>query len=189
MTPVPVLDVRDQHRAEVDRAVDDFGVSRGWDAAKRAKAKRISHRTIFAECDWWLLANRSVPESMNMANDSAVIKANGQPVGYGKDLDSVGLYQQRRMWWGDTAGSMSPYTSTIRYWAHTLANTPDWYVRAQTDDGEADVAQRTQGSQFDGKTIDPRTGKPYPYAQNYKDRQTQTDAMDLTMKYYTEGGK
>lgn len=173
----------------MDRAVDDFGISRGWDLVKRHKAKRISHRTIFTECDWWLLANRSVPDSMNMANDSQVRKANGELVGYGKDLNSVGLYQQRAQWWGDTAGSMDPYTSTIRFWEHTLMNTPDWFTRAATDDGEAEVCQRTQGSQFDGRTINPATGQPYPYAQNYKDRQSQTDAMDLTMRYYTEGGR
>jgi hypothetical protein len=139
----------------------------------RARAKRISYRTIFAETDWRNLANASVPESLNYPND-----------GQGKDKDSVGLYQQRARWWGTTMGSMDPYIATTRFLDRMLQNAPSWFT---TD--EAEVAQMVQGSQYDGVTIDPVTRKPYPFAQNYRDRDAQTAAMERDLSYYGNGGK
>jgi hypothetical protein len=137
------------------------------------KAKRILYRTIFAESDWRNLANASVPESLQYPND-----------GLGKDLDSVGLLQQRARWWSTTQGSMDPYIAATRFLEQMLVKVPAWMSLEDWD-----VAQRVQQSQFDGVTINPQTGKPYPYAQNYKDREVQTLAMEKTLRYYTDGGK
>lgn len=78
---------------------------------------------------------------------------------------------------------MDPYTATVRFLQHMVANTPDWFDR-----NEPDVCQRTQGSQFDGKTVDPHTGFPYPYAVNYAARDSQTDALEADPRYFTNGG-
>lgn len=166
----PVVNVRDDHRTQVDRAVDQIT---SWDIAHRRKAKRICYRTVFAECDWWNLANASVPESLLYPHDD----------GLGKDKDSVGLYQQRALWWGDTKGSMDPFTATQRFLAVMVRNTPGWFVG-----DESTTCQNTQGSQFDGITIDPKTGKPYPFAQNYREEQNRVDAMELDLSYFGNGG-
>ena len=51
---------------------------------------------------------------------------------------------------------MDPYTATMRFIDHTGgSNTPDWFARAKDAVGESDVCQRTQGSQYDGKKIEP----------------------------------
>lgn len=132
---------------------------------------------VFTESDWRNYANRNVPGSIDVSPND------GYPV-HGGDLDSVGLYQQRSRWWGSTEGSMNPYTATQRFLATMVGNTPGWFVA-----DESTVCQNTQGSQYDGVKINPATGKPYPFAQNYKDRQVQTDAMDLNPLYFTEGGE
>lgn len=131
---------------------------------RAAKAKRICYRTIWTECDWRNYANRSVAGSIDyLPND-------GYPV-HGGDLDSVGLFQQRSRWWGDTAGSMDPFTATSRFLAE-LVKVPDWWTL-----DESDACQRVQRSQFDGVTR--------PYAQNYRDRTAQTDAVAADPLYFT----
>lgn len=167
-------DKRDGYRASVDRAVEDFGVTRKWSTTQIRKAKRVTYRTIWAESDWRNLANRSVPESINIVPND----------GYGRDLDSTGLYQQRARWWGSVAGSMDPYTATTRFLERMLTNSPDWLTV-----NESTTAQRVQQSQFDGIKINPATGKPYPFAQNYQDRQAQTDALDADLLFFQHGGK
>lgn len=161
----------------MDAAVEDYGALKDWSPAQVRKAKRICYRTVFTESDWWNYANPSVEGSIE------ILPNDGYPP-KGGDLDSVGLYQQRARWWGTTEGSMNPYVATGRFLATMVGNTPGWFV---TD--ESTVCQNTQGSQFNGVKINPATGKPYPFAQNYKDRQVQTDAMDLDLLYYTNGGK
>lgn len=154
--------------------MDDKAKTRYWSGEYRTRMKRICYRTIWAECDWRLLANKSEPESINIVPND----------GYGSDMNSTGLYQQRKQWWGDVAGSMDPYISTMRFIDHTETNTPDWFARAKDAVGESDVCQRTQGSQFDGKTINPKTGKPYPYASNYLARSAQVDALEKDLHYF-----
>lgn len=169
-----VADKRDGYRAEVDRAVVQFGLDRKWTDAQIFKAKRICYRVVWTESDWRNLANQSVPESINvLPND-----------GYGRDLDSTGLYQQRAsQGWGTVIGSMDPYTATVRFLVEMLKYASDWV----TSD-EAAVCQRVQRSQFDGVKIDPTTGKVYPFAQNYKDRQAQTDALAADTLYFVNRG-
>lgn len=171
---MPVIDRRDRYREQVDKAVDDFGDSRPtpWSSVPRVKAKRILYRTIFTESDWLNLANNSVPESLKYPND-----------GVGKDLNSVGLLQQRSQYWGTTQGSMDPWVAATRFLEQMLVKAPAWMSLEDWD-----VAQRVQQSQYDGVKIDSRTGKPYPYAQNYKDREVQTLAMEKNPRYYTDGG-
>ncbi len=172
---MPVVDRRDRYREQIDKAVDDFGDVRPtvWSSIPRAKAKRILYRTIFAETNWRNLANEMVPESLTYPND-----------GLGNSADSVGLLQQRGTWWGTTQGSMDPYIATTRFLVRMLENAPDW-MKLQ----DWDVAQKVQGSQYDGIRIDPKTGKPYPYAQNYKDREVQTLALEKDHRYFTNGGR
>lgn len=170
----PVQDKRDGYRAQVDRAVTEFGVDRKWTDAQVLKAKRICWRVIWTESDWRNLANLSVPSSIQvLPND-----------GYGKDLDSTGLYQQRAsQGWGTVIGSMDPYTATVRFLSAMVRDASDWFTAE-----EAAVCQRVQRSQFDGVKIDPATGKPYPFAQNYKDRQAQTDALAADLQFFTNKG-
>ena len=169
----PVADRRDGYRAEVDRAVSEFGAARVWSAAQLRKARRICYRTVWAECDWRNYANRKVPISIN------ILPNDGYP-DHGGDALSVGLYQQMEKWgWGDPAGSMDPFTATTRFLQGMLRNAPGWFGMA-----EASVCQETQQSQFDGKRINPATGKPYPYAQNYIDRETQTNLVDENSNYF-----
>jgi hypothetical protein len=145
-----------------------------WSDALLLKAKRICYRVVWTETDWRNLSNISVPES-------ALILPNDGP---GKDLDSTGLYQQRAsQGWGTVLGSMDPFTATARFLTVMIRDVADW---ATAD--ESAVAQRTQRSQFDGVKIDPATGKPYPFAQNYKDRQAQTDALAADVLYFTNKG-
>ena len=170
----PVRDKRDGYRAEVDRAAEQLGLDKKWTDAQMLKAKRICYRVVWTESDWRNLANSSVPESIQVVPND----------GYGKDLDSTGLYQQRAsQGWGTVLGSMDPYTATIRFLTVMLRDVPDWFTL-----DESTVAQRTQRSQFDGIKIDPATGKPYPFAQNYKDRQAQTDALAADLNYFTNKG-
>lgn len=169
-----VADKRDGYRAEVDRAVTAFGLARHWSDMQIAKAKRICYRVIWTESDWRNLANRSVPDSINVVPND----------GYGKDLDSTGLYQQRSsQGWGTVAGSMDPFIATQRFLTAMLRDAPNWLT-----DNESSSAQRTQRSQFDGIKIDPSTGKPYPFAANYQARQAQTDALDADLQYFTNRG-
>lgn len=158
----------------MDRAVTQFGVDKKWTDAQIVKAKRICYRTVWTESDWRNLSNIRVPES-------ALVLPNDGP---GRDLDSTGLYQQREsQGWGTVLGSMDPYTATIRFLTVMLRDVKNWF-----DLDESAVCQYTQRSQFDGVKIDPATGKPYPFAQNYKDRQAQTDALAADVLYFTHRG-
>lgn len=98
---------------------------------------------------------------------------------------SVGLYQQMEKWgWGSPAGSMDPFTATTRFLEVMLRDAADWFAM-----DEPVVCQRVQRSQFDGVTINPSTGKPYILAQNYRDREAQTNALASDLLYFTHGGK
>jgi hypothetical protein len=165
-----VVDRRDGYRADVDHAVNEFATVRKWSGTQVAKAKRICYRTIWTESDWRNLANRSVPESISFVPND----------GYGKDLNSTGLYQQRAQWWGSVAGSMDPFTATTRFLERMVANSPDWLTA-----NEATTCQRVQQSQYDGIKIDPSTGQPYPFGANYQARQAQTDAVAADPLYFT----
>lgn len=165
------MDKRDGYRAEVDRAVTEFGAARKWSSTQLAKAKRICYRVIWTESDWRNLSNVRVPES-------ALVLPNDGP---GRDLDSTGLYQQREsQGWGSVVGSMSPFTATVRFLTAMLRDAPTWLT-----DNESSTAQRVQRSQFDGIKIDPSTGKPYPFAANYQARTAQTDALAADPLYFT----
>jgi hypothetical protein len=170
-----VADKRDGYRGEIDRAVEQFGADRKWSTAQLAKAKRICYRVVFTESDFRNLANLSVPESINvLPND-----------GYGKDLDSTGLYQQREsQGWGTIVGSMDPFTATVRFLTAMLRDAPNWLT-----DNESTSAQRTQRSQFDGVHIDPATGKPYPFGANYQARSAQVDALEADRLFFQHGAK
>jgi hypothetical protein len=162
---------RDRYRQQVDSAVVAFSIQ--WTAEHHRIAKRVCYRTIWTECDWNNYANKSVAGSIDcVPND-------GYPI-HGGDLDSVGLYQQRSRWWGDTPGSMDPFVATHRFLERMLVNAPDWLTL-----DESTICQRVQQSQFDGVTIDKRTGKPYPYAQNYRDRDAQTDALEADLVFFS----
>lgn len=100
--------------------------------------------------------------------------------GFGKDLNSTGLYQQRLPWWGSVVGSMDPYTATVRFMTKVPQNSPYWFTV-----DESTTCQLVQQSQYDGVKIDPKTGKPYPFAANYQARQTQTDALASDLLYFT----
>jgi len=163
-------DRRDVYRSAVDHAVEASGVLYGWGSEAVTRAKRICYRTVWAETDWRNLANPSVPESLLMTPND----------GNGFDMNSTGLYQQRLPWWGSVLGSMNPETATTRFLEHMVSEVADWLGR-----DEPDVCQRVQRSQFDGETINSKTGQPYPYAQNYKDRQAQTDALAADLAYFT----
>jgi hypothetical protein len=170
------VDRRDGYRSAVDLAVNDLGVKAyGWNTVLLQRARRICYRTVWTECDWFLYANVSVVGSIDfLPND-------GYP-SHGGDLNSVGLYQQRSQWWGDTRGSMDPYESTRRFLTRMMVNVPKW---GDPTVPESFVCQWVQQSQFDGKTVDPKTGRPFPFAQNYIDRQTQTDALEADPLYWT----
>lgn len=130
---------------------------------------------MWTECDWRNWANPTVPGSEKfLPND-------GFPDPYSED--SVGLYQQRARWWGSTEGSMSPFTATWRFLTALLVDVPNWY----TDTDEPASCQKVQRSQYDGITIDPKTGKPYPFAGNYADprRTAQTLALEKDPLYFT----
>jgi hypothetical protein len=166
-----VLDKRDGYRARVDQAVHDFGVNGyGWTIQQVLKAKRLCYRTIWAETDFRNLANPSVPESLLVVPND----------GNGFDLNSTGLYQQRLPWWGTVLGSMDPYTATMRFLQHLIKNVPSWLTR-----DEASCCQDVQQSQFNGVTINPKTGVPYVFAQNYRDREDQTNAIALDEHFFT----
>jgi len=157
----------------VDFAVEDFGRVKKWTTTQVSRAKRICYRTIWAESDWLNYANVNVPGSINITPND------GYP-SHGGDASSVGLYQQMEKWgWGDTLGSMSPGVATTRFLQHMSDGVPQW---ATLD--EWDVCQRVQHSRFNG-TPDPVTGKPYPYAQNYKDRSQQVDGIAADKLYFT----
>lgn len=95
-------------------------------------------------------------------------------------MDSTGLYQQRAKWWGSVLGSMDPFTAATRFLEHMLTNAPNWLT-----DNESNTCQRIQQSQFDGATINPATGKPYPFGANYAQRSAQTDALEQDLLYFT----
>jgi hypothetical protein len=167
----------------VDRAVEGLRQQTGWSTAQVRAAKRICYRTIFTETDWNIYSNVGVPESLT-------VEPNDGLPGHGGDKNSIGLYQSRAPWWWKVSDlpsitrAMDPYSSTIDFLTAMVRDTPDWWKR-----DESEVAQRTQRSQYDGVTIDEKTGKPYPYAQNYRDREIQTNAMDADLQYYTHGGR
>lgn len=170
----PVVDKRDGYRARVDQAVTDFGAVRKWSAAQVAKAKRICWRTVWTECDWRLYANVKVPGSID------ILPNDGYP-SHGGDHLSVGLYQQQRDdWWGSLTSRMDAYGSTTEFLKGMLRDAPDWLT-----DNESNTCQRVQKSQFDSVTIDPSTGKPYPFGSNYAARQAQTDALEADPLYFT----
>jgi hypothetical protein len=170
----PAIDKRDGYRARVDAAVHDFGVNGyGWTAQQVLKAKRVCYRTIFAETNFRNLANPSVPESLLVIPND----------GIGTDLNSTGLYQQRAQFWGSVVGSMDPYTATMRFLKAMVHDVPAWFTTT-----ESTVCQLVQRSQFDSITIDLRTGKPFPFAQNYIDREPQTNALALDELYFQHGG-
>jgi hypothetical protein len=169
----PVADKRDGYRGEVDRAVEQFGADRKWSAAQLAKAKRVCYRTIWAESDWKNLANKAVPESINVIPND----------GYGADHQSTGLYQQQPKWWGSVVGSMDPYTATARFLAVMLTNAPDWLTA-----NEASTCQRVQQSEFDGTTIDPKTGLPFVFGANYQARSAQVDALEADPQFFAHHG-
>lgn len=79
---------------------------------------------------------------------------------------------------------MDPFGSTMQFIEAMARDVADWFKL-----DESVVAQRVQRSQYDGVTINPKTGKAYPYAQNYRDREVQTNAMDGDLRYFTNGGK
>lgn len=160
---------------EVDRAVEQFGMERKWSATQIAKAKRIAYRVCWTESDWWLYASPKVPGSIN------ILPNDGYPPSGGDHL-SVGLYQQQMPWY-PVATAMSVSLSTQAFLTEMLRSAPDWLTA-----NESSTCQRTQKSQFDGATIDPGTGKPYPFAQNYIDRQAQTDALEADLQYFTHHG-
>jgi hypothetical protein len=169
--------VRDRYRQDVDRAVAEFGAGSGrrWTADQISKAKRICYRTVWTECDWRNWANPRVPTSIDFKPND------GYPPN-GGSLDSIGIFQQRpASGWGSIEGSMSPFTATTRFLSAMLGDAPNWY----TEQDEAVTCQRVQRSQFDGVKINPATGKPYPYAQNYRDRTAQTLAVEADMLYFT----
>jgi len=170
----PARDKRDGYRGEVDRAFEQFGADRKWSAAQLAKAKRIAYRTIWTESDWRNLANKAVPESIDVVPND----------GYGSDAQSTGLYQQQPKWWGSVVGSMDPFTATIRFLTAMLGDAPDWLVA-----NEATTAQRVQRSEFDGVTIDPATGKPRPFGANYQARSAQVDALEADRLFFQHGAK
>lgn len=162
----PTVDKRDGYRADVDRQVTYFGGVRKWSAAQLGKAKRICYRTIWTESDWRNLANPSVPDSIKVVPND----------GFGKDLDSTGLYQQRAsQGWGSVEGSMDPYVATGRFLTVMLQEAPNWLT-----DNEAATCQRVQRSQYDGVK--------FPFAANYQARQEQTDAIAADLKYFTNHG-
>jgi len=168
------VDKRDGYRAAVDRAVSDFGRPRNWSSTQIIKARRICWRTVWTESDWRNLANRAAPDSIKVVPND----------GYGKDLDSTGLYQQREsQGWGSVAGSMDPYTATQRFLAAMLRDAPTWLL-----DNEATTCQRVQRSQYDAVHIDPQTGKPYPFGGNYQARSAQTDALEADPLYFAHLG-
>lgn len=78
---------------------------------------------------------------------------------------------------------MDPFTATVRFLSRMIVNSPHWFI-----EDESTTCQWVQQSQFDGVKIDPATGKPYPFAQNYKDRQAQTDALAADPNYFTNKG-
>lgn len=171
----PVADKRDDYRGEIDRAVEQFGADRQWSAAQLAKAKRICYRVVFTESDFRNLANKSVPESIKVIPND----------GYGKDLDSTGLYQQREsQGWGTVIGSMDPFTATVRFLTEMLKYAPNWLT-----DNESSSAQRVQRSQFDAVRIDPATGLPYPFGANYQARSAQVDALEADRLFFQHGAK
>lgn len=132
---------------------------------------RICYRVIWTETDWRNLANRSVPDSITVVPND----------GYGKDLDSTGLYQQRAsQGWGSIVGSMSPYVATQRFLTAMLRDVPDWYGV-----DESTVCQLTQRSQYDGRTVDPGTGKPYLFAANYQARTSQVNLLEVDPFYFS----
>lgn len=170
----PVRDKRDGYRAAVDLSVTEFGMDRKWTDAQILKAKRVCYRVIWTESDWRNLYNVRVPES-------ALVLPNDGP---GKDLDSTGLYQQRAsQGWGTVIGSMDPYTATVRFLTVMIRDVSDWATAE-----ESAVCQRVQRSQYNGTSIDPKTGNPYPFAANYLARQNQTDALTVDPLYFTHRG-
>jgi hypothetical protein len=78
---------------------------------------------------------------------------------------------------------MDPFTATVRFLSVMIINSPLWF----TED-ESTTCQWVQQSSFDGVKINPATGKPYPFAANYKDRQAQTDALAADVLYFTKQG-
>lgn len=178
MPPVAEQDKRDRYRLQVDRAVEDMGNASTpvWTLAQRARAKRIAYRAVFTETRWRNLGNALVPESLTYPND-----------GLGGDKDSIGLFQQRpSQGWGSVQGSMDPYITTNRFLTSMLALVPTWF---DPNLDESSVCQQVQRSQFNGKTIDPNTGQPYPYAANYKAEDAATDALEADPLYFTKGGR
>lgn len=161
---------------EVDRAAEQFGLDRRWSDALIAKAKRICWRTVWTEADWHNWANKAVPESIT------VLPNDGYP-SHGGDHLSVGLYQQQPQWWGTVVGSMDPYTATVRFLTAMLRDAPNWLT-----DNESNTCQRVQRSQYDAITIDPSTGKPYPFGSNYAARSAQVDALEADLQYFANHG-
>jgi len=158
-------------------AVEQFGADRKWSAAQVAKAKRIAYRTISTESDWINYANPTVPDSIK------IVPNDGYPP-RGADADSVGLYQQRSRWWGTTVGSMDPFTATIRFLTAMLGDAPAWLT-----DNESTTEQRVQRSQFDGVTIDPKTGQPFPFGANYAAKTAEVDALEADRLFFQHGAK
>lgn len=88
----------DTYAHEVIRAGRDFGIT--------PRGIVIAFATVFVESDWYMWANRAVPESLNLPHERI-----------GSDGRSVGLFQQQVVWgnnawwWGDAATCMDPYKS------------------------------------------------------------------------------
>lgn len=105
----------------------------------------------------------------------------------GKDWASLGIYQQiptgiYNWGWGTVEELMDPATAAERFYTS--------FRQTTQLPGEPLVyrVQRTQRSQFDGVTINPNIGKPYPFAANYLARETTARQLLANPRFFTEGG-
>lgn len=101
---------------------------------------------------------------------AALTECSLKDITYG-DIGSSSLgFMQQTAGYGPAGGRLNPVTSVDMFLNGGPQGQPA-FLKTPWTRGDYPLlcrcVQQVQGSQFDGKTIDPKTGQPYPYAGNY----------------------
>lgn len=119
----PILPGLDAHQSYYSRII--------YSLAPSQRACEVAIATAIQESRIQVLANTRTPESYNYPHD-----------GEGSDQDSVGIFQQRPLWWGTVKDCMDPEKSTQMFF-DALKKVGGWEKMELTV-----AAQSVQGSEW-----------------------------------------
>jgi hypothetical protein len=127
---------------------------------------------MYVECTFWNYSNPKYPANWQQASDGPPPKSSTNPTGFDSLKNSVGVAQQRPhipVWWGPAGLSEEDQVRNFTVVEKALSYFLDRLLKQKRDVVSPwNNIQAVQGSEYDGKTINPQTRKPYPYAENYK---------------------